>query len=94
VNYAQITFIWAWISKRIPEPDTKFTLLKRGYVSRVKISPYGYGKAIYIDHPNGITSVYGHCSVFKGEIDSIVRAAQLRETNYAVEIFPEKNSIK
>lgn len=72
----------------------KIYSIEEGYVSRVKISPYGYGKAIYIDHPNGITSVYGHCSVFKGEIDSIVRAAQLRETNYAVEIFPEKNSIK
>ena len=32
--------------------------IEEGYVSRVKISPYGYGKVVYIDHPNGITSVY------------------------------------
>ena len=31
-----------------------------GYVSRIKISTYGYGKAIYITHPNGFTTVYGH----------------------------------
>ena len=31
-----------------------------GYVSRIKISTFGYGKAIYITHPNGFTTVYGH----------------------------------
>ena len=31
-----------------------------GYVSRIKNSTFGYGKAIYINHPNGYTSVYGH----------------------------------
>ena len=31
-----------------------------GFVSRVKISPYGYGKAVYIDHPEGYTTVYAH----------------------------------
>ena len=31
-----------------------------GYVSRIKISTVGYGKAIYITHPNGYTTVYGH----------------------------------
>lgn len=68
--------------------------VEEGYVSRIKISAYGYGKAIYIDHPNGITSVYAHCSEFKGEIDSIVRSTQKREQNYEVEIFPEANAVK
>ena len=31
-----------------------------GYVSRIKIAHFGYGKAIYITHPNGYTTVYGH----------------------------------
>jgi hypothetical protein len=65
-----------------------------GFVSRVKVSPYGYGHVIYIDHPNGITSVYGHCSEFKGEIDSIVRATQEAEQNFAIEVFPGKGVIK
>ena len=64
-----------------------------GFVSRIKVSPYGYGKVVYIDHPNGITSVYAHCSEFKGTVDSIVRATQEREQNYEVEIFPKKNEI-
>ncbi|MEX2591069.1 MAG: M23 family metallopeptidase [Chitinophagales bacterium] len=36
--------------------------IEAGYVSRIKISPYGYGKAVYIDHPNKLTSVYAHLS--------------------------------
>ena len=35
-----------------------------GYVSRIKVQQFGYGKAIYITHPNGFTSVYGHLSKF------------------------------
>ncbi len=31
-----------------------------GYISRIKISTFGNGKCIYITHPNGYTSVYGH----------------------------------
>lgn len=67
--------------------------IEDGYVSRVKVSPYGYGKVVYIDHPNGITSVYAHCSEFKGQIDSLVQAVQEREQNFEIEIYPEKNSI-
>lgn len=68
--------------------------IDEGYVSRIKVSPYGYGKVIYIDHPDGITSVYAHCSEFKGAIDSIVRLTQLNEQNFEVEIFPGKNEIR
>lgn len=39
--------------------------IKEGYVSRIKISRTGYGRVIYIAHPNGLTSVYAHCSAFE-----------------------------
>lgn len=67
--------------------------IEDGSVSRIKVSPYGYGKVIYIDHPNGKTSVYAHCSEFKGAIDSIVRIAQYTDQNYEVEIFPKPMEI-
>lgn len=67
--------------------------IEEGFVSRIKVSPYGYGKVVYIDHPHGITSVYAHCSEFKGKVDSIVRVTQEREQNFAVEIFPRKGEI-
>lgn len=67
--------------------------IEKGFVSRIKVSPYGYGKVVYIDHPNGVTSVYAHCSEFKGKVDSIVRAVQAKEQDFAVEIFPRKGEI-
>lgn len=67
--------------------------IEDGYVSRIKVSPYGYGRVVYIDHPNGITSVYAHCLEFKGAIDSIVKAVQYTTENFEVEIFPAKHEI-
>ena len=45
----------------------------KGYVSRISVSPYGYGLALYIDHPSGITTVYGHLDRFAPYIDKIVK---------------------
>ena len=49
-----------------------------GYVSRISVSPYGYGNALYIRHPQGYTSVYGHLNAFATEIDQWVED-QLRD---------------
>ena len=44
-----------------------------GYVSRIKISHFGYGKALYIQHPNGYTSVYAHLKEFAPEIEKYIK---------------------
>ena len=49
-----------------------------GYISRIRISPSGYGRVIYIDHPNGLTSVYAHCSQFSERINSFVLTTQIQ----------------
>ena len=59
-----------------------------GYVSRIKISEGGYGKAIYITHSNGYTSVYGHLKKFNGAIADFVRKRQYAQKSYEIEIFP------
>ena len=53
-----------------------------GYISRIKISPYGYGKALYITHPNGYTTVYGHLQSFDKTI-----AEYCKKVQYAKELF-------
>jgi hypothetical protein len=45
-----------------------------GYISRIRVSPYGYGRAIYITHTNGFTSVYGHLSKFYSAIENYIHA--------------------
>lgn len=53
-----------------------------GYVSRIKVQQFGYGKAIYVTHPNGFTSVYGHLSKYNNEIDAYVKSVQYKKENY------------
>ncbi len=59
-----------------------------GYVARIMISPGGFGKAIYIHHPNGYTSVYAHCRNFTSGIDDFIRHEQYRNESFAVNLFP------
>ena len=49
-----------------------------GYISRIRISPTGYGRVIYIDHANGLTSVYAHCSKFSDRMNSFVIPTQIQ----------------
>lgn len=64
-----------------------------GYVSRVKISPWGYGKTIYIDHPNGYTTVYAHLQKFKGDIAEKIKAYQYKNESWEIDWYPDTNSI-
>ncbi len=48
--------------------------IEEGYISRIRISTTGYGKAVYVTHPNGLTSVYAHLSRFSKALDSLVLA--------------------
>lgn len=64
-----------------------------GYVSRINVSPRGYGNAIYIDHPNGYTSVYAHLQKFSDEIQRFVRDYQYAQQSFAVEIYPKAHEI-
>lgn len=64
-----------------------------GWVSRVKVGPYGYGRALYIDHPDGHTTVYGHLNGFAQKIDSIVRKEQYGKQSFDVQLFIEKGKI-
>jgi len=67
-----------------------------GYVSRIAVSPTGFGNALYINHPNGTTSVYGHLDHFSAEITKYVRDQQYEKQSFRVdlqispELFPVK----
>jgi murein DD-endopeptidase MepM/ murein hydrolase activator NlpD len=55
-----------------------------GFVSRIAVSPTGFGRAIYIDHPNGTTSVYGHLESFRDDIDDYVKKFSTKENRFGL----------
>ena len=65
-----------------------------GWVSRIKISEGGYGKAIYITHNNGYVSVYGHLQKFNSAIQKIVIDKQYEKESFTVQIFPDKDELQ
>ncbi|WP_035336306.1 M23 family metallopeptidase [Dokdonia sp. PRO95] len=65
-----------------------------GTVTRIKISHYGYGKAIYVTHPNGYTTVYGHLQKFCDEIEEFVKNAQYKKESFEIELFPKKGELE
>ncbi len=64
-----------------------------GIVSRIKIAAGGYGKAIYIDHPNGYTSVYAHLDHFNTEIEEYVKSYQYTNNTFEFDFYPDKNEL-
>ncbi|TAI49843.1 M23 family metallopeptidase [Flagellimonas allohymeniacidonis] len=65
-----------------------------GTVTRIKISHWGYGKAMYVAHPNGYTSVYAHLQKFSPEIEAYIKEVQYRKQSYEVEVFPDYGELK
>lgn len=65
-----------------------------GYISRIKIEPHGFGRAIFIDHPNGLTTVYGHLNDFFPELEKFVTEQQYKLQSWEVEIELPKEQFK
>ena len=72
----------------------KIFSIEEGYISRIEVNNYGYGKVIYIDHPNGYTSVYAHLKDFSSELDKFVKSEQYRLRKSTIKKFPKKGEIR
>lgn len=57
-----------------------------GYISRMQVGPYGYGKVLHITHPNGFTSVYAHLQKFSKPIHDYLRSMQYEQKSWEVDI--------
>ena len=62
--------------------------VKDGYVSRIGISPTGYGNVLYLNHPDGTTTVYGHLRRFHPKIQDYVREKQYTRESFAMNLTP------
>jgi hypothetical protein len=65
-----------------------------GYVYRISVSPGGFGKALYIRHPSGYSTVYGHLDRFTPDIEEYVISRQYEEKSYMVTLWPPKEKFK
>ncbi|WP_290696228.1 M23 family metallopeptidase [Lacinutrix sp.] len=65
-----------------------------GYISRIKIAHFGYGKALYVTHPNGYTSVYAHIQKFSPRIEAYIKTKQYEKESFEIEVFPTVAELK
>jgi murein DD-endopeptidase MepM/ murein hydrolase activator NlpD len=59
-----------------------------GYISRISVDAFGYGNAIFIDHPNGFTTVYGHLDRFSPVLQEYVKQEQYKREESEVDLYP------
>src|SRR3954467_2499517 len=57
-----------------------------GYIARVSVEPGGFGQAIYINHPNGYTTLYGHLNAFFPALQQYVKSRQYEQQSWRVNL--------
>ncbi|WP_165871489.1 peptidoglycan DD-metalloendopeptidase family protein [Flaviaesturariibacter flavus] len=60
-----------------------------GYIARVSVEPGGFGQAIYINHPNGYTTLYAHMNGFYPELAQWVKSEQYRTESWEGDFYPQ-----
>ena len=61
-----------------------------GHISRIRVSLGGYGKALYLDHPDQTSSVYAHLKKFAPKIEAYIKSIQYKKQSYTLHEFPKK----
>lgn len=57
-----------------------------GYITKIRIEPYSYGRSIFINHPNGMTTVYGHLNDFFPALEKYVTGQQYKNQSWEIEL--------
>lgn len=70
-----------------PTANLPIKSVRDGYVSRIKISSVGYGRVLYITHPNGYVSVYAHQKKYASKIDAYIKQKQIEQKKNEIEVY-------
>ena len=65
-----------------------------GYIYRISISPGGFGRALYLRHPSGYLTVYGHLDRFIPEVEEYIVNQQYEKKSYLITVFPPKDKFR
>jgi len=71
------------------EAGKKIYAIHDGYISRIKIQSGAYGKSLYVTHPTGYVSVYGHLSKFMPELENFIKEYQYERKSFEIDFYPE-----
>ncbi len=64
-----------------------------GWVQKVAVSPWGYGKVLYFVFSDTLTAIFGHLSRFAEPVQSKVVKKQYEQKKFITEIWFKKNEI-
>ena len=65
-----------------------------GTINRIVVRTSGYGKALYVEHPNGKTTVYAHLKKFAPKIQAYVKEQQYKKKTFTLQLFPKDETLK
>ncbi|MCF6279116.1 MAG: M23 family metallopeptidase [Flavobacteriaceae bacterium] len=72
----------------------KIFAVGNGYVSRIKVNHWGYGKALYVTHPNGYTSVYAHLKKYSDKIEAYIKKHQYKKESFEIQLYPNSAELQ
>lgn len=96
-NYGELRpnhFHMGWDFSTRGQENLPVYAIDNGYVSRVKVSSVGYGKAVYISYPGNRLGVYAHLNAYAGDLAKAVESEQVSKQSHEVEFFPAKDELK
>jgi hypothetical protein len=65
-----------------------------GYISRIRIQSYGYGKMLYVNHPNGYTTFFAHLLGYAPAIEKYLKENQYKQETFEIDLLPDKDMFK
>lgn len=65
-----------------------------GNINRIAVRTSGYGKALYVEHPNGKTTVYAHLKKFAPKIQAYVKEHQYKKKTFTLQLYPNDETLK
>ena len=68
--------------------------VEEGFVKRIRVSPHGYGKVLYLKLKDGNTAVYAHLQKFTKQIDDQIIKKQFKNQRYRLDWWPENLKVK